>query len=178
MENKLRVPLIAPGKMYRCITTGNFIPFAPESRGVEIKQYSKNKLNRRVMSEQKNLRNKWLHLRLSEAEYKKIKNGFSNSTKRKVSDYVRSILLNKPITVFTRSKSLDDFISEMILLRSELNSIGNNFNQSVKRLHTLDEISEIKTWAILNEKSKEIFIKKVDEIKEKISQISDKWLQE
>ena len=130
------------------------------------------------MSEQKNNRNKWLHLRLSEAEYKKIQNGFSKSTKRKISDYVRSILLNKPITVYTRSKSIDDFISEMILLRSELNSIGNNFNQSVKRLHTLDEISEIKAWAILNEKSKEIFIKKVDEIKEKINQISDKWLQE
>jgi ribosome biogenesis protein Nip4 len=131
-----------------------------------------------MMSEQKNIRNKWLHLRLSEAEYKKIQNGFSKSTKRKISDYVRSILLNKPITVYTRSKSLDDFISEMILLRSELNSIGNNFNQSVKRLHTLDEISEIKVWAILNEKSKEIFIKKVDEIKGKINQISDKWLQE
>ena len=66
----------------------------------------------------------------------------------------------------------------MILLRSELNSIGNNFNQSVKKLHTLDEIPDIKTWAILNEKSKEIFFKKVDEIKEKINQISDKWLQE
>jgi len=130
------------------------------------------------MSEQKNIRNKWLHLRLSEAEYKKIQNGFSKSTKRKISDYVRSIVLNKPITVYTRSKSLDDFISEMILLRSELNFIGNNFNQSVKRLHTLDEISEIKAWAILNEKNKEIFIKKVDEIKGKINQISDKWLQE
>ena len=130
------------------------------------------------MSEPKNTRNKWLHLRLSEAEYKKIQNGFSKTTKRKMSDYARSILLNKPITIYTRSKSLDDFISEMILLRSELNSIGNNFNQSVKRLHTLDEIPEIKTWAIINEKSKEIFIKKVDEIKEKINQISDKWLQE
>ena len=136
------------------------------------------KINERVMSEPTNNRNKWLHLRLSEAEYKKLQNGFSKSTKRKMSDYVRSILLNKPITVYTRSKSLDDFISEIILLRSELNSIGNNFNQTVRRLHTLDEISEIKTWAILNEKSKEIFIKKVDEIKEKINQISDKWLQE
>ena len=128
------------------------------------------------MSEPKNIRNKWLHLRSSEAEYKKIKHGFSISTKGKMSDYARSILLNKPITIYTRSKSLDDFISEMILLRSELNSIGNNFNQSVKRLHTLDQIPEIKTWAILNEKSKEIFIKKVEEIKEKMNQISDKWL--
>jgi predicted nucleic acid-binding OB-fold protein len=66
----------------------------------------------------------------------------------------------------------------MILLRGELNSIGNNFNQSVKRLHTLDQIPDIKTWAILNEKSKKLFIEKVDEIKEKINQISDKWLQE
>jgi hypothetical protein len=55
----------------------------------------------------------------------------------------------------------------MILLRSELNSKGNNFNQSVKRLHTLDEFRDIKTWAILNEKSREILFKKVNEIKEK-----------
>jgi hypothetical protein len=148
------------------------------SRGDWYLTIFEEQLNELGRSEQKNNRNKWLHLRLSEAEYKKIQNGFSKSTKRKISDYVRSILLNKPITVYTRSKSLDDFISEMILLRSELNSIGNNFNQSVKRLHTLDEISEINAWAILNEKSKEIFIKKVDEIKEKINQISDKWLQE
>jgi mobilization protein MobC len=117
-------------------------------------------------------------IRLKPEEYNKIHSQFKFSTKRKLSEYIRAVLLGKSLTVFTRSKSLDDFISEMILLRSELNSIGNNFNQSVKKLHTLDEIPEIKTWAILNEKSKEIFIKKVDEIKEKINQISDKWLQE
>jgi len=117
-------------------------------------------------------------IRLKPEEYSKIHCNFKCSTKRKLSEYICAVLLEKPLTVFTRSKSLDDFISEMILLRSELNSIGNNFNQSVKRLHTLDEVSEVKTWAILNEKSKEIFIKKVDEIKEKINQISDKWLQE
>ena len=63
-----RVPIIAPGKMYGCITTGNFIPFAPESRGSEMKKHYRNHLNVKVMSESKNLRNKWLHLRLSEAE--------------------------------------------------------------------------------------------------------------
>jgi hypothetical protein len=117
-------------------------------------------------------------IRLKPEEYSKIHSKFKSTTKRKLSEDIRAVLLEKPLTVFTRSKSLDDFISEMILLRSELNSIGNNFNQSVKRLHTLDKIPDIKTWAILNEKSKEILIKKVDEIKEKINQISDKWLQE
>jgi hypothetical protein len=117
-------------------------------------------------------------IRLKPEEYSKIHSKFKSTTKRKLSEYIRAVLLEKPLTVFTRSKSLDDFISEMILLRSELNSIGNNFNQSVKRLHTLDKIPDIKTWAILNEKSKEILIKKVDEIKEKINQFSYKWLQE
>lgn len=66
----------------------------------------------------------------------------------------------------------------MILVRIELNSIRNTFSQLMKRSHTLDKIPDIKTWAILSEKSKEIVIKQVDEIKEKINQISDKWLQE
>ena len=48
----------------------------------------------------------------------------------------------------------------------------------MKRLYSFDKISDIKVWAILNEKSKEILFKKMGEIKEKINQISDKWLQE
>ena len=117
-------------------------------------------------------------IRLKPEEYTKIHSQFKCSTKRKLSEYIRAVLLQKPLTVFTRSKSLDDFINEMILLRNELNSIGNNFNQTVKKLHTLDDISDIKAWAILNEKSKENLFKKVNEIKEKINQISDKWLSE
>ncbi len=130
------------------------------------------------MNEQKNSRDKWIHLRLTEAEYKKIKAGFTKSTKRKLSEYVRSVLLEKPITVYTRNQSFDDFVAEIILLRNELKAIGNNFNQSVKKLHTLNHDKEIKTWALLNENSKLLFFKKVDEINSKITQIADKWSQE
>ena len=48
----------------------------------------------------------------------------------------------------------------MILLKNELNAIGNNFNQAVHKLHTLDHVPEIKAWAILNESSKKIFHEK------------------
>lgn len=130
------------------------------------------------MTEEKNNRNKWLHLRLTAMEYKKINTGFSRSTKRKISEYARSILLDKPITVYTRNQSFDEFVSEMILLRNELKAIGNNFNQAVKKLHTMDKDYEIKSWALLNENSKKIFLKKMDEINLKIAKISDKWSQE
>ena len=64
----------------------------------------------------------------------------------------------------------------MILLKKELNAIGNNFNQLVHKLHTLDNFQEIKSWAIINEESKKILVKKMDEIKEKMNQIYEQWL--
>jgi hypothetical protein len=68
-------------------------------------------------------------------------------------------------------------MTEMIKLRNELNAIGNNVNQSVKKLHTLHQIDEFKNWLILNENDKKNLMEKVNEIKSKINQFSDAWLQ-
>jgi len=127
------------------------------------------------MREQISNREKWLHVRLTAAEYQRINMGFKNSTKRKLSQYVRSILLDKQITIYTSNRSYDDIVAEIILLRNELNAIGNNFNQAVKKLHTMKHEAEIKTWVLVNENSKQLFFKKVEEIKFKIAQISDKY---
>ena len=129
------------------------------------------------MSDTKKNLSKWLHIRLKEEDYNKINSRFSKSTCRKLSEYARRVLLDKVITVNQRNQSLDDFMTEMMKLRNELNAIGNNFNQSVKKLHTLHQLEEFKSWIILNENSKKILIEKVEEIKSKINQISDKWLQ-
>jgi hypothetical protein len=129
------------------------------------------------MSEEKINRSKLLQVRLTPKELQAINNKFSSSIYRKQSEYVRKKLLDKPIAIFTRNKSLDDFMTEMIVLRNELNAIGNNYNQVVKRLHTMSELPEIKSWLLLNESSKQILLKKVEEIKLKITQINDQWLQ-
>ena len=128
------------------------------------------------MSETKNNRSRWLHIRLTEDEQNSIYKQFEKTTCRKLSDFARRILFNRKVTVNTRNQSLDDFMAEMMQLRNELNHMGNNFNQSVKKLHTLDSIPEIKMWAISNELSKKDFMKKVDEIKIQLNKISDKWL--
>ncbi len=127
---------------------------------------------------EKNNRNKWLHIRFTEAEYKKLHTGFSSSTKQKISSYARDIILNKPITVYTRNKSLDDFVAEMILLRNELKAIGNNINQAVKKMHIADNESELIFWSKQIEKFKSVLFSKIDEINLKIAQLSDQWLQE
>ena len=130
------------------------------------------------MSEKKVNRTEWLHIRLTPDEYKKINDRFEASTCRKISEYSRKLLLQKPVTIYTRNQSLDDFMTEMILLRNELNALGNNYNQVVKKMHTLDHIPEFKSWSILNEKQQQNLAVKVGQIKEKINSISDKWLQE
>jgi hypothetical protein len=76
-----------------------------------------------------------------------------------------------------RNESVDEFMSEIIRLRKELNALGNNFNQAVKRLHTLQQIPEFKVWIIQHELERKILFNKVDEIKKYIQKIAEKWLQ-
>jgi hypothetical protein len=117
-------------------------------------------------------------MRLTIEEYDKMEAKFKTTTSRKMSEYMRNVLLEKKITVFTRNKSLDDFMAELIRLRNELNAVGNNFNQVVKRLHLLPSSAELKVWIMVNESAKEGVLKKIDEIKLSINKFSDRWSQE
>jgi glutaminase len=165
--------------MYRCRTT-EIQPPPLRSRGAVISGHRQRQFNdvlkENVMSDKTKSHSKWLHIRLKEDEFDRIQKKFKQSTDRKLSQYARKVLLNKPITVNQRNQSLDDFMHEMIALRNELNAIGNNYNQTVKRLHTLEDFEEIKIWLSINETARQIIQNKVAEIKEKINQINDIWL--
>lgn len=130
-----------------------------------------------MMERENSNRTRIVGLRFTPEEYKKIERRWKASTCRKLSDYIRRHLLGKPITTNYRNQSFDEFMLEIILLRRELNALGNNFNQAVKRLHTLKQISEFKTWIISHELEKKILFNKVEEIKNYIQKISEKWLQ-
>ena len=128
------------------------------------------------MSDVKSIKNKWIHIRVNGDEYKTIHDKYQLTTCHKLSEYARRILLDKAVTVNQRNQSLDDFMAEMIRLRNELNGIGNNFNQAVKKLHSFQQIGELKTWIEQNENDRQMLLKKTEEIKEKINSISDIWL--
>ena len=129
------------------------------------------------MGRENSNRTRIIGLRLTPEEYAKIEQKWKASTCRKLSDYVRRKLFEKPVTSFYRNQSLDDFMAEMVLLRNELNHIGNNFNQAVKRLHTLNQIAEFRSWLIAYEVEKKMLFNKVDEIKKHIQKIAESWLQ-
>ncbi len=129
------------------------------------------------MERENSNRTRIIGLRLTPEEYAKIEKRWKASTCRKLSDYVRHNLFEKPVVSSYRNQSTDDFMAEMAQLRTELNHIGNNFNQAVKRLHSLNQIAEFKSWLIAYEVEKKTLFNKVDEVKKHIQKIAETWLQ-
>lgn len=129
------------------------------------------------MKEENKNRTRWLHLRLTSAEYEILQKQFDKSACRKMSDYARKNLLQKPVILKYRNESLDELMSELVLLRKDLNGIGNNFNQAVKKLHTLVQISEFKHWITVYEIEKKVLFNSINQIKKHIGNLTEKWLQ-
>lgn len=129
------------------------------------------------MEEEKAGRSRIIGLRLTPAEYSKIEKKWKASTCRKLSEYVRDLLFGKPVVTTYRNQSMDDFMAEAARLKKELNAIGNNFNQTVKRLHTLQNIPEFRSWLMAYEVEKKILFNKVDEVKNFLQKMAESWLQ-
>ncbi len=120
-------------------------------------------------------RTRIIGLRLTPEEYSKIEKRWKASTCRKLSDYIRRHLFDKPIAITYRNRSMDGLVEELAKVRDELNRIGSNFNQAVKRLHTLDQLTEFRHWLVAYEVEKKTLFNKVDEIKKHILKIAEKW---
>jgi hypothetical protein len=130
-----------------------------------------------MMQKENSNRTRIVGLRFTRAEYARIERKWKVTTCRKLSEYIRKYLFDRPITTNYSNQSLDEFMFEIIRLRTELKALGNNFNQEVKKLHTLQQIPEFKTWIITHELERRILFNKVEEINKYIEKISRKWLQ-
>ena len=129
------------------------------------------------MERENSNRSRRITLRLTEKEYAKIESLFKASTCRKLSDYVRKNLFNRPITNTYRNQSLDDLMEETVVLSSELRAIGNNINQIAKKMNSFKTLSEFKTQVFWFEVDKKKLLEKIEEIKIHSQKFSEQWLQ-
>lgn len=127
------------------------------------------------MEEQKNNREKWLHVRLTEQEHSIIQKEFSKTMDKKISAYIRKLILGKPHIGKVRNQSIDDLITELAMLRMELNAAGKNLNQVIKKLHTLKDLKEVEGWLLTWELDKRNFYKSVSAIDDSLDKISQQW---
>nr|WP_288812840.1 plasmid mobilization relaxosome protein MobC [uncultured Sphingobacterium sp.] len=120
-------------------------------------------------------RSRIIGVRLTLVEFEKIEKNWKASTCRKLSEYVRRLILGKPIVSTYRNKSMDDFMAELMKLRIDLNGIGNNFNQVVKKLHTSPQTDAISRLLVSYELEKRILLKQVADIKLFIEKNGQQW---
>lgn len=123
------------------------------------------------------VRSKMVVVRMNETEINQLTKLQGKTTEKDISAYLRKVALQKPVTVKYRNESADDFLLDMLNLKKELNAIGNNFNQAVHKLHILDKIPEFRVWVQQYDGLQKILISKIDEIKLRMNQLYEQWLQ-
>ena len=110
-------------------------------------------------------------------EFLILDNRFKKTRFRKLSEYIRSVLLEKPITVNYRDRSMDEILEELILLRRELNAIGNNLNQAVRNINSAQGHADTRLWVnllgVINSKLEPSIL----QIKDRMNKYADIWSQ-
>jgi len=127
------------------------------------------------MENEEENRSRILLTRFKPAEFKLLDSRFKKTRFRKLSEYIRSVLLEKPITVTYRDKSMDEVLEELILLRKELNAIGNNLNQAVRNINSAHGHADTRLWVnllgVINGKLEPSII----QIKDQMNKYADIW---
>ncbi|HEY8929549.1 MAG TPA: plasmid mobilization relaxosome protein MobC [Mucilaginibacter sp.] len=129
------------------------------------------------MSETQENKTAWCHLRLKPEEYELLNNRFKKTRFRKLSEYLRSVLLEKPVTVNYRDKAMDEVLEEMVLLRRELNAIGNNLNQAVHQINAAHGNPDVRLWGNLLSAINGKVEPAINHIKDRMNQFADLWSQ-
>jgi hypothetical protein len=127
------------------------------------------------MEEGKEIRQKWLHVRLSAEESAEIDRLFKASAERYLSDFARKKLLGKPVRVTTRNASQDGLVEQLTALRTELTRLGANYNQAVKKLHAVSRIKDFEQWLVTYELDRRKMLSQVERAGIVIADLAEKW---
>lgn len=129
------------------------------------------------METENNNRKRRIYVRLTDKEFTTLESRCKNTTCRSISDYVRHCLFSKPITIITRDASADQAITQISHLNRELNAIGSNFNQLVRKVNATSQSTEIKGLLLFFDSQKKAMFSKIDEVKDQLQKLAEKWLQ-
>lgn len=117
-----------------------------------------------------------IKLRVSEAELETIQRHLHRSTDRSLSQYMRKLALNQPVTVNIRNASADDSLRNMLPLRAALEEATASYTLAVRRLQGLQTIPEVRAWLLLHETTRKNLLHQVSRIESLTLQLYEQWL--
>ena len=87
---------------------------------------------------------RFLSIRLSAEEYAEVYQYLQQSTCRSLTEYVKKVLTNKPVTVKVRDQSREEVLQQLTLIKSRLETLVDNAAPADAR-HLLQEVADIKS---------------------------------
>ena len=117
-------------------------------------------------------------VRFKKTEFDRIKARVGHTYSGEMAAYFRLVLLEKPIRILHRNQSLDDHIKELSRMRSELNALGKNFNQVVKKVNATAGKPAFSFWVQQATSMEKELLRRVAAIQQIIENYAVKWFAE
>lgn len=128
------------------------------------------------MEKRRERRAQLIKLRVSESEVRTIQQHLNKSTSRSLSEYLRKLALNQPLTIKIRNTSADDFLKEVLLLRAALQQTSDTYTKAVAHLQVLQKVPELRGWLLLHESTRAALLEQVRNIEQLTLQLYEQWL--
>jgi hypothetical protein len=120
----------------------------------------------------------WISFRVKPEEHRQISKRFAGSNCRKLSDYARKVLMEKPVVIYHRNSSAEEFLVSARAIVKQLNGIGNNFNQAVHKLHLLGTEKQFRDWYLAWNIGRKTLQNRIDEVKKLLQKIYEDGCQD
>jgi hypothetical protein len=114
-----------------------------------------------------------LNIRLDPKEWDKVHKLTSNSTCRSVSEYARKVLLEKPVRVFYRNQSFDEFEETMVRVLAQLETFGETFTLLAKKALAIEKTPELNPLVPPLLDCAQSFIRTAEEIRDHVKKLAD-----
>lgn len=125
---------------------------------------------------ERNKRNKWLHIRLTDRELVQIQAYSKDTIQTSLSDFARRVLLKKPVVGRFRDTGTEELLKELTVLKRNLHGLATNYNQIAKKLNTAST-DEIESSRIQVRKLEQSIQDSLEKVSDFLDQTAVKWLQ-
>lgn len=123
------------------------------------------------MKEQRDTVSKRITVRLRPVEYAELYKEFKATTSQSLSQYLRKVLLEKPVVIHYRDAASDNMLSLLNDISRALSAIEGNFSQQVFHLRGLNDAREIQVWLELTERSRQQMLARVEAVRQALIEI-------
>ena len=113
--------------------------------------------------------------RVNDARFKQLNEMLEKSECQTMSELVRHILNNRPVTLLHRDKSTDLLVEELSAIRKELRSMGVNINQITRQFNIYSDFEHRIFFATGVVEEYKLVGNKVEQLLSIISKLSAQW---